>query len=260
MAFIELDLRSGYLNSHEEVWMILPDEKPPKDGYPVLWLFHGAHQDCSEWVRNSSVERFANERGLAVIMPTMLHSYGMDMKYGADYFSMVTRELWPELHWMFPCLSQKKEKNFVAGASMGGYIAYKWALTCPEQFAKAGGFAGSIDIVSVLHKHIGKGKPDFGHYLANSFGSPEAIEHTKDDLFWLAAKQQKAGKLLPECWMVCGTEDFGYELCKAACERLSGMGLDVTWLEDHGEHNFAIWDRYIEPLFDWLGLWKGGVR
>ena len=125
MAFIELDLRSGYLNSHEEVWMILPDEKPPKDGYPVLWLFHGAHQDCSEWVRNSSVERFANERGLAVIMPTMLHSYGMDMKYGADYFSMVTRELWPELHWMFPCLSQKKEKNFVAGASMGGYIAYK---------------------------------------------------------------------------------------------------------------------------------------
>ena len=33
MAFIELDLRSGYLNSHEEVWMILPDEKPPKDGY-----------------------------------------------------------------------------------------------------------------------------------------------------------------------------------------------------------------------------------
>ena len=108
MAFIELDLRSGYLNSHEEVWMILPDEKPPKDGYPVLWLFHGAHQDCSEWVRNSSVERFANERGLAVIMPTMLHSYGMDMKYGADYFSMVTRELWPELHWMFPCLSQKK--------------------------------------------------------------------------------------------------------------------------------------------------------
>ena len=62
----------------------------------------------------------------------MLHSYGMDMKYGADYFSMVTRELWPELHWMFPCLSQKKEKNFVAGASMGGYIAYKWALPCPR--------------------------------------------------------------------------------------------------------------------------------
>ena len=98
MAFIELDLRSGYLNSHEEVWMILPDEEPPEDGYPVLWLFHGAHQDCSEWVRNSSIERFAAQRGLAVIMPTMLHSYGMDMKYGANYFSMVTKELCPELH------------------------------------------------------------------------------------------------------------------------------------------------------------------
>ena len=74
------------------------------------------------------------------------------------------------------------------------------------------------------------------------------------------AEQQKNGKILPGCWMVCGTEDFGYGLCKRACERLSDMELDITWLEDYGEHNFAMWDRYIEPFFDWLGLQKGGVR
>lgn len=142
-----------------------------------------------------------------------------------------------------PVSVTEKGKKFRCRRINGRVYCLQMGADLPEQFAKAGGFAGSIDIVSVLHKHIGKGKPDFGHYLANSFGSPEAIEHTKDDLFWLAAKQQKAGKLLPECWMVCGTEDFGYELCKAACERLSGMGLDVTWLEDHGEHNFAIWDQ-----------------
>lgn len=255
MAFLEFDVRSGYLNSHEEVWVTLPDRAPRKDGYPVLWLLHGAHQDCSEWIRNSSIERYANERGLAVVMPTMLHSYGMDMKYGDAYFSMLTKELWHEFHWLLPCLSLKRDMNFVAGASMGGYIAYKWAFTCPENFACAGAFAGSVDIVSVLKKHIGEGKIDAHHYLANSFGSPEEIQNTKDDLFWLAKEQKK--EQMPRCWMVCGRQDFGYDLCKSAVEKLSEMGLDITWREDEGEHNFAIWDSYIEPFLDWIGLAKG---
>lgn len=240
--------------------MILPDRKPEEDGYPVLWLFHGAHQDCSEWVRQSSIERYANKRGLAVVMPTMVHSYGMDMKYGADYFSMVADELWHELHWLLPCLSVKREKNFVAGASMGGYIAYKWAFTCPENFACVGGFAGSIDIVSVLHKHIGEGKVDLHHYLANSFGSPEAVEGTKDDVFWLAEKQLNEKKELPRCWMVCGRQDFGYDLCRNAVNKLGEMGLETSWSEDEGEHDFTIWDKYVEPFFDWIGLSEEGRR
>ena len=39
MAFLELDIRSGFLNSHEEVWVILPDGEIPEGGWPVLWLF-----------------------------------------------------------------------------------------------------------------------------------------------------------------------------------------------------------------------------
>lgn len=256
MALLELDLRSGALNNHEEVWVILPDREVPEDGYEVLWLFHGAHQDCSEWVRCSSIERYANERGLAVVMPSMLHSYGMDMKYGADYFTMVTEELWYELRWLLPCLSRKREKNFVAGNSMGGYIAYKWALTNPERFSGAGSFSGSLDIVSVLHKHIGEGKVDNHHYLANSFGSPEAVEGTGDDLFWLARDRQDKGEALPRFWCVCGREDFGYELCKNAVKTLREEGLSVEWQEADGAHDFAYWDRQIEPFFDWLGLEK----
>ena len=136
--------------------MILPDEKPPKDGYPVLWLFHGAHQDCSEWVRNSSVERFANERGwqsLCDDAAQLWHGY----EIWCRLFSMVTRELWPELHWMFPCLSQKKEKNFVAGASMRVYCLQMGA-DLPGTVCKGRRLCGLDRHVSVLHKHIGKGK------------------------------------------------------------------------------------------------------
>lgn len=143
---------------------------------------------------------------------------------------------------------------------MGGYIAYKWAFTCPEQFASTGGFAGSIDIVSVLKKHIGEGKTDLHHYLANSFGSPEAVEGTEDDLFFLARMRQEEGRVLPRCWMVCGRQDFGYDLCADGVNRLAEIGLDTTWMEDEGEHDFFLWDRYIEPFFDWLGLEKGGKK
>lgn len=143
---------------------------------------------------------------------------------------------------------------------MGGYIAYKWALTCPERFACAGSFSGSLDIVSVLRKHIGEGKVDNHHYLANSFGSPEAVEGTKDDLFYLAGQGLRDQKLLPRFWCVCGKQDFGYVLCRDAVKKLQQMGLDTVWTEEDGDHNFAFWDRQIEPFFLWLGLKKGEGR
>ena len=77
MAMIELDFRSQALGYHEEAVVILPDG-PAGAKFPVLWLFHGANQDCTEWMRQSSIERYASKRGLAVVMPTVSNGHGMD--------------------------------------------------------------------------------------------------------------------------------------------------------------------------------------
>ena len=92
MALIELDFRSQALGYHEELMVMLPDRAPDKP-YPVLWAFHGAGGDCSEWLRFSSVERYAAKRGFAVVLPTVSNGHGMDMAHGMKYFTMLSKEL-----------------------------------------------------------------------------------------------------------------------------------------------------------------------
>ena len=58
------------------------------------------------------------------------------MAYGKKYWTFVTEEL-PQLARSFFPLSEKREDNFVAGLSMGGYGALKWAFRKPHQFSAA---------------------------------------------------------------------------------------------------------------------------
>lgn len=256
MAYLELDFRSVYTNSHQELCVILPD-KCAKEKYPVLWLFHGANHDCTEWMRYTSIERYANKYGLAVIMPSIYNGYGMDMEHGAAYYSMISKELPEVVRYLLPCLSTKREDNFVAGASMGGYIAYKWALNSPEMFAKAGGFSSAHDIVEIAKAFIAAAGQR-GNYFAHAFGSAEKLENTNNDLVYMIKENLKNGVDMPKFWSLCGRQDFGFNQCKGAMEKFKAAGMDITWVEDEGEHGYDLWDGYIMPFFDWLGLKKEG--
>ena len=49
---------------------------PPKRPFPCSGFFsHGLSDDHSAWSRQTSIERYAYERGLAVIMPAVNRSF-----------------------------------------------------------------------------------------------------------------------------------------------------------------------------------------
>jgi putative tributyrin esterase len=49
--------------------------------------------------------------------------------------------------YVFFHLSDKREDNFIAGLSMGGYSAFKSALRCPEKYIAAASLSGVLDII-----------------------------------------------------------------------------------------------------------------
>ena len=50
--------------------------------FPVLYLLHGKTDDHSIWQRRTTVERYASDQNLAIVMPeTHLGAY-TDQKYG----------------------------------------------------------------------------------------------------------------------------------------------------------------------------------
>ena len=123
MALLHTQFRSDALQIAVSVDVILPQEACLKGRKPpVLYLLHGLSDDHSIWLRRTSIERYAEALGLAVVMPAVNRSFYADMAYGAKYWTFVSEELPRVMHGFFP-LSDKRADTFVAGLSMGGYGA-----------------------------------------------------------------------------------------------------------------------------------------
>ena len=73
---------SSVLGMESGVNVILPSDWNPSvrgQEMKVLYLLHGMSDSFTKWVRMTNVERYANERGLAVVMPDAQRSFYADM-------------------------------------------------------------------------------------------------------------------------------------------------------------------------------------
>lgn len=259
MALLKINYLCRSLNMQMDVSVILPEswKQPLSKGicdykYPVLWLLHGGGGDHTDWIRQTAIERYANDKGIAVVMPGVDNSGYMDMKNGGyKYFTYVSEDLPSFLYNILP-LSRKKEDNFVAGLSMGGYGATKLMLHHPERYAACGSFSGSIDIVYILRGLEAGGAGPSGMSLP--YGNSDQIEGTTDDNMYMFEKRIKEGVELPKYYISIGNDDFGYENNIQAMDRLKAMGVEFDYTPDEGVHDWVFWDRHIQKFLDWIPL------
>ncbi len=258
MAFMEVDFYSEVLGLCCQANVILPQKKQGggtavsahEGRYPVLWLFHGGSDDHTAWQRNTSIERYVEDMGLAVVMPAAQFSMYANMAHGGRYQDFVSEEL-PELMRSFFPLSDKREDNFIAGISMGGYGALRTGLAHPEKYSALGCFScGNMTMMHALQDKIDLTDK---HNLA--FG--DKIEGTENDLYFLAQNLIKSAKPLPRIYQACGTGDFLINVsrhCRDFFNDLPGAPFDYTYKEGPGEHSWEFWDLWIKDYLKWLRL------
>ncbi|MBN2626193.1 MAG: esterase family protein [Spirochaetales bacterium] len=241
MAQLTCRFFSETLNLATVMSVILPERLEPGEKCPVLWLLHGYTEDHTAWCRRTSLERYVSGTGMAVIMPDGANSYYTNMKQGRPYWDFLSHELPLIARSWFP-LSQKREDNYVAGLSMGGYGAFKLALRQPDLFAAAGSFAGALDIQSPVMKRRNSDFPLI-------FG--EEVE-PEENLFVLASRARDRGQEIPRLFQFCGTEDFLYKDNLRFRDYLAGLDIPVTWREERGIHDWDVWDRNFPLFLEWL--------
>ena len=253
MAFISADIYSSALRMDTHINVILPHDKiSAEEPAKVLYLLHGLSDDSSKWTRFTALERKISGKNLAVVMPEVQRSFYADMRYGLNYFSFVAYEL-PKLCQAMFNLSDKREDNFIAGLSMGGYGALKTAFTRTDLFSKAASFSGAV----AFKKNIDEKVPSTIYSqervkeLVGIFGEDFAMNDA-DDPFFLA-KKALDGKCAPELLITCGTEDFLYQDNLKFKGHLEEIGYDFKFLEWEGNHNWKFWDESLDHLIEFIG-------
>ena len=255
MAFLQVNFFSSVLGKSTNMNVILPQtaaghigiDGDAGDTYPVLFLLHGMSDDYSAWMRYTSVERYAVERGLSVVMPDGALSFYTDMVHGRKYFEFITEELPAVCRDFFPRMSQRRDGRFIAGLSMGGYGALKASLTCPQTYGAAASLSGVVDIQEFCRmSHEGRRK-----ILSEDFPDIDAVAGTDDDIFYLAERTAGRGEK-PRIFLRCGTEDILIDMHRRASDHFLGLGYDIDSSERQGAHRWDFWDKNICDALDFL--------
>ncbi len=255
MALLHVNFFSEVLGLSMNMDVILPQktrgqigmEGQRHDGkYPVLYLLHGMSDDHTIWQRRTSIERYAADYGIAVVMPTVHLSFYTDMKYGLRYWTFISEELPQIIQEFFPNISDKSEDTYAAGLSMGGYGAMKLGLLKPDRFAAVASLSGAVDMVAQFRN---PGSPEG---LKLIYGSAEEMEESDNDLIAAATRLKESGIATPRYYMWCGTEDFLYEDNLRMRDHMNELGLKLTYEESAGDHQWIYWDEKIQRVLEWM--------
>lgn len=257
MAHIQLNFYSNSLQKNTNVMIFIPtigpddylfgsEEKYNLKGkkYQVLYLLHGSYDDYTSWTRNSKIECYAQEKCLAVVMPSVENSAYLDMKKGEKYQTYIAEELPHFLSVLFPISTHRKD-TFIAGLSMGGGGAFRFALTFPERYCAAASLSGGLHM-GILENctHLEKMPQNYKRAI---YGDEETMEVI--DLL-----EKVDVSLLPDLYMICGTEDFILPANESFYKKAIEKNIEITYEKTPGVHNWEFWDTHIQDALNWMPL------
>lgn len=257
MAFLEMNYYSKALHKCIVLNVILPETAkrdsgvgaPNVESYKTLYLYHGRSGDHTVWIRRSNIERYAATYNLAVVMPDIDRSWCTDTCYGANYFTFVSEELPMVCRSYFKGMSTRREDNFVAGLSMGGYGALKVALRCPDRFFACASLSGALDITRKGRNiDIQEWKSIFDYGLEDGM----ELEGTCHDLYAITRKAKKEGIIFPKMYLWCGTEDSWISVNRDYHMLLTELGIEHCYKESEGDHSWQWWDLHIRDALRFL--------
>ena len=254
MALIQVNYLSKALFRTVPLNVILPADKfdadtdkyLQEDGhkYKTLYLLHGLLGNYTDWVSQTRIQKWAEEKNLAVVMPSGDNAfYFRSRTPWNDYETFIGKELVEITRRMFP-LSDKREDTFIAGLSMGGYGALRNGIVFSDTFGYAAGLSAALHLFDDLSEEANLGL----------FENLEAASKTNLNPKVAVEEMFQAKRKIPKFYIACGRQDDLMKTNEDFRDFLRAKGADVTWDEDDYGHDWDFWDSQIKKVLDWLPL------
>ena len=257
MVLFRGDVKCKSLQRRTSISVILPsdnihflqdkEEIVPKP-YKTLYLLHGLYGSDDIFLANTSIQKFAEDNGIAIVIPCGENSFYVDnVNSHAYYGEYVGQELLDITRNIFP-LSDKREDTFIAGFSMGGYGAIRNGLKYSQNFSKIGMISAALitdDIVSYTSDdNVLRSR----QFYESIFGNLDELKGSDMDPKSLV----KNCNNLPDIFMACGVDDFLYDKNTDFYNFLTSENVNVDFIEAPGEHTWEFCDKYIKEFIKTL--------
>ena len=255
MAFFEVEIKSKSLKRSVLFNVILPVEKF-KGPYPTLYLLHGLTDNLNGWLHYTRIRQWAEDMGLAVVMPSGENSFYMDIlvKDGClgDFGDYIGNELVNITREMFP-LSNRREDTFIGGLSMGGFGACRNGLKYSDVFSKVAILSGALHFFEYPREWVETEGNTLGE--VRNFGNLDETENTdRNPRYLIRQIQEDPSRSFPDFYIACGLQDVLLKANRSIAAALKDAGADVVYEDGEGIHDWVFWNAYIQHVLKWLDI------
>lgn len=213
--------------------------------YPVLYLLHGLNGGFSDWESRTNLGHYAEKYKMIIAMPDAGDSWYVNSATNPQdrYEDLIVDDFVPEVesHWR---VLRAGHRRAIAGLSMGGYGAIKFALRHPGMFAAAGSISGALDAPGELSTE----RPDFAAKLSEVFGPIGSETRAANDVYNLA-RQVKAVES-EYFYIDCGNGDWALASNREFAKVLSERKFRYEYHETPGIHSWQYWDLRLPNLLE----------
>lgn len=152
----DLIVTSEQVRGEQEIRILLPHDyatSGPQRRYPVLYLLHGGGRNATEWTSGTgkAQEILANQSVIAVTPNGDPYGWYTNWMHPGKHAPQNWRTFHNEqlIPWIDLNLRtvSKKEGRAIAGMSMGGLGAMRYAQIYPQLYAYVTSFSGALDLV-----------------------------------------------------------------------------------------------------------------
>lgn len=272
MAIIKLNVFSKSLYRNVDIQVILPvdnfslaEETPLSKGpFKTLYLLHGVFGDSNDWITNTRIALWAQQKNLCVVMPSgenmfYLNAPGIngqesDADVGGKYSDFIGKELVELTRTIFP-LSKKREDTFIGGLSMGGYGALINGLKYHSTFSHIAALSPALMLDDAVNSTYSKNIILRNRaFFESFFGDLSKVLDSEKNPYTLVSNLRDAKVELPKMYLACGKNDHLFKRTEDFADFLMTKGTDFIFEKGNGNHDWDFWDTYIKRVLEWLPL------
>lgn len=211
--------------------------------YPVVYLLHGLYGSHENWETRTNVVKYAAALPIIIVMPDAGDSWYVNSATQPQdrYEDYIIKDLLSEVENRYRVL-RLRSARMIAGLSMGGYGALKFALKNPQTFGMAASMSGAFNAPAELAAE----RPDFAQKLQEVFGDPQSATRLENDLTRLIEKQNP--NAVPYLYLDCGTGDYFLAANRRVAAAFAAQHVAYEYHELPGIHDWEFWNRQVESV------------